>query len=1581
MSLAAGTRLGPYEILAPLGAGGMGEVYRARDSRLGRSVAIKVLPPGAASDPDRLARFEREARATAALDHPNILGIFDVGTHDGISYLVEQLLEGETLRPRLGAPMPPAKALRIAIQIANGLAAAHEKRIVHRDLKPENIFVTRDGVVKILDFGIAKLVEAAPPGEEETLGTATAGHTAAGLVVGTAGYMAPEQARGQAVDPRSDVFAFGVVLHELLSGERPFRGGSLADTLAAILKEEPPALPASVPAALQRLVARCLEKRPEARYQSSVDLAHDLGAMLTDAGQSAPVSVTIPRRTRRVLSWALAGTLVIAVATAVLVKQRLATSEENRPKRIVVFPFENLGEAEDAYFASGMTDEITNRLANVQGLSVISHTSAVSYSRRGKSTQQIGEDLAVDYVLDGSVRWQRGAGNESRVRITPQLVRVADDSYVWSSRYDRVLADVFAIQSEVAGNAVKAMGVALLPREETALNAVSTTDMGAYDLYLRGLALAYSSKDTSVQEAAAGLFQAALERDPEFTQAFMHLARSNLLVYWYRDRFEGEKASLDAARRAVERLDFQGPDLADTHIARGEYAYFGLSDYPRALREFDLAATLQPGNVEAVYGTASILRRLGRWQEAADRFTKVEELDPRNAFYLDQSGMMSQLLRRYSSADRLYEQSTALSPTNGSGWGRRAWLQILWRGDVGKARDVLTQARTVVSLQDENGLFSYFSFRVALVQRDFPGALRLLDLEKRGELGNQFFFLPVDLLRGQAQALAGHQNEARRSFEFARRRLEELISTRPDADQSHGYHGALGIAYAGLGLRDEALRAGNRGAELMPETKDAWLALARVEDLAVIDTMLGRQDEAIDRLALLLSHASDLSGHALRLDPIWDPLRANPRFQSLLTKTRRPGMTLAAGARLGPYEILGPLGAGGMGEVYRARDPKLKREVAIKVLPEALAKNADALARFEREAFAIGALSHPNILAIHDFGKDRGVSYAVMELLKGRTLRDLLNAGPIVAKQAVALALQIAKGLSAAHEQGIVHRDLKPENLIVGPDGHLKILDFGLAMKTELARSEAETTLSEEILLTKTGAVMGTVPYMSPEQVRGQRVDHRSDLFSFGAILYEILSGSRAFNSDTSAETLSAILRDEPPPLSDSGREISPALINIVRHCLEKNAEQRFQSARDIAFALEELAPQSSVASAPLPRRQSTQLQRWAWPTGILAVVALVFVSLNVFRRDQPNPQQPRAKRIVVLPFENLGAPEEAYFAAGLTEEIIGRLANVRGLAVISRTTAVAYDRKGKTVRQIGADLRVDYVLEGTVRSEHVAGKSSRLRISPQLIQVSDDTNVWAERYDRVLAEVIVIQSEVAESVVKAMGVKLLPREETALRAVATRDIEAYDLYLRGREISSRGQTRENLEGAIRAYQSAVDRDPHFSEALAQLTRAHLYLYFVSDPSQEHVQRAREAIDRLASIDPRLPETHLARGYYAYWVDLDYPRALREFEEVVALQPSNADPLEGISYVLRRQGRFSESTDQIARWLDLDPRNSLALFQFGLSGTLAGRYEEAERAYTLSTAINPKFGIPWANRGLLQITWKGDVAGAESVAC
>ena len=437
--------------------------------------------------------------------------------------------------------------------------------------------------------------------------------------------MSPEQVRGQSVDHRTDIFSFGCVLYEMLSGRSPFRRDTAPETMTAILHDEAPGLAGTVrhiPPALEGIVARCLEKSPEDRFQSARDLAHDLSATMPDTSPAKPTTITASTRRRRFVGLALAGVAVLVAAGVLVLRLKPAgpSARATGPPKIVVLPFENLGSQEDAYFAAGMTEEITSRLANVQGLGVISRTSAVGYDRRGKTIKQIGSDLGVDYVLEGSVRWDRGAGRESRVRITPQLIRVADDTHVWADRYDRVLADVFAMQSEVAENAVKAMGVALLPRERTALKAVSTNDLEAYDLYLRAQAARKRRRGQGThRRVRCGCARRRSIATPGSRRPLRGLpgaAPVDVLALLRPERGAARhkrQGSSGTSGRTPTRPRGHRTSLSVTTIYRGL-----LGPYPRALSEFSTALKIQPNSSEALAATGYVLRRQGRWTDAAD---------------------------------------------------------------------------------------------------------------------------------------------------------------------------------------------------------------------------------------------------------------------------------------------------------------------------------------------------------------------------------------------------------------------------------------------------------------------------------------------------------------------------------------------------------------------------------------------------------------------------------------------------------------------------------------------------------------------------------------------------------------------------------------------------------------------------------------------------------------------------------------------------------------------------------------------------------------------------------------------------
>ena len=620
-------------------------------------------------------------------------------------------------------------------------------------------------------------------------------------------------------------------------------------------------------------------------------------------------------------------------------------------------------------------------------------------------------------------------------------------------------------------------------------------------------------------------------------------------------------------------------------------------------------------------------------------------------------------------------------------------------------------------------------------------------------------------------------------------------------------------------------------------------------------------------------------------------------------------MSLPPGTRLGPYEILAPLGAGGMGEVWKAKDSRLDRLVAVKVLPEHLAANPEALARFEREAKAVAALNHPNILAIFDLGRQGGTAYLVMELLEGETLRQRLGAGPLPWRRAVDLAVQMAQGLAAAHGKGFVHRDLKPENLWITPEGRLKILDFGLAKQVAVPAPGVQSMLPTEAmgldpsLQTQDGALLGTWGYMSPEQARGEPVGASSDLFAFGAVLHEMLSGRKAFARGTAVDTLAAILKEDPPGLDSTPGGLPPGLDRIIRHCLEKRPEARFQSMRDLAFALESL----SEASAPVP---------------------------------DPAPAQPPGAppSVAVLPFLDMSpGRDQDYFCEGLAEELIHALTRLPGLRVASRTASFRFKGSAAEVPVIAQQLHVSTILEGSVRKS-----GERLRVSVQLVRAPEGFHLWSERYDRDLSDVFAIQDEITEQVVRALRLVLTDQDKEALARTPTASVEAYECYLRGRQ-STYLMSQETMARAIRMFEEAVAHDPGYALAYAGIADASAYCYMYYGGRAEDLDRADQASRKAMRLGPDYAECHASRGFFAS-LSKQYDEADQEFRTAQALNPKLYEAWYLFARSCFAQGRLEEAARLFEEAEQLRPEDQSLPGLLSMVYRDLGRPKEAEAA-------------------------------------
>ena len=576
-------------------------------------------------------------------------------------------------------------------------------------------------------------------------------------------------------------------------------------------------------------------------------------------------------------------------------------------------------------------------------------------------------------------------------------------------------------------------------------------------------------------------------------------------------------------------------------------------------------------------------------------------------------------------------------------------------------------------------------------------------------------------------------------------------------------------------------------------------------------------------------------------------------------------MTLTAGSQLGPYQIVSQLGAGGMGVVYQARDPRLDRSVAIKLLPPDLTRDEIAKQRFLQEAKAASALDHPNICTIYEINEtEDGQLYLVMAHYEGETLKERIARGPVKLKDAIDIAMQVGEGLAKAHAAGIVHRDIKPANLMVTADGTIKILDFGLA---KLAGSEG---------VTQTGTTVGTVAYMSPEQARGQEVDHRTDIWSLGVVLYEMLAGQPPFVGENLLSLSNAIMDGEPMALSGA----SSSAHSVVTKALNKDKARRYLSVTDLLTELRALQSGSDAATVATPAKA-----------------------------DVPS--------IAVLPFVNISADaEQEYFCDGLAEELIDALARLDGLRVVSRTSSFQFRGKGHDLRDVGQKLKVKTVLEGSVRK---AGK--RLRINAQLISTDDDYHLWSERYDRDMDDIFAVQDDIARRVVEKLKVKLLGAEGAPLVKRATANLEAYNLYLQGRHYLP-GYTGKALEKAAGCFEKALALEPMYARAHAGLahvlvSRATLFLA----ASRDVMLEAKAAALRALAADDEVGEAHFALGQVLWYYDWDWAGGEREHRRALELAPGDVLVRGSYANLLAHTGRTDEAIAEARTAIESDPLN------------------------------------------------------------
>jgi eukaryotic-like serine/threonine-protein kinase len=884
-----GELIGHYRIESLIGVGGMGEVYLARDERLGRKAALKLLPEHLTADETQLSRFKTEARSASALNHPNILTVYEIGAEGNRQFIATEFIEGVTLRASLArGRMNLRAALEIAVQVASALAAAHEAGVVHRDIKPENIMLRPDGYAKVLDFGIAKLTEQRPASDHHEVEPTTVLQTRPGSVLGTGRYMSPEQARGQKVDARSDIWSLGVVLYEMVGGIPPFLGETPSDCIASILTTEPPPLSGvlpDVPLKLEFILQKALRKIRDERYQTTKEMLadlHDLKGELEAESSQTKARVgsfvsKIKRRKRGVLL--TLGAAILAAAAFAYFLFRVPPAPSPNEKSIAVLPFENLSaEDSNAYFADGIQDEILTRLSKIADLKVISRTSTQRYRHTSQELSEIAKQLGVANLLEGSVQ-----KTNDQVRVNVQLIRAASDSHLWAETFDRRLTDIFSVESEVAKAIADQLRAKLTGHEEQVIAAKPTNSPEAYDAYLRGLASTLKTGNSPANTLGAQKYlREAVRLDPKFALSWALLSYVDALGYLTLTLQPTAALREETGQAAETALTLQ-PNLGEAVVAKGYYYYACPKDYDAAVRYFEQARQLLPNSSQIPESLAYVARRRGQWDRSESYFNEAERLDPRNVSLLTQHAQSYMINRRFQEALRKFDQVLDITPNDLDTLAEKAAIAQA-EGDLPRAAALLAPLHPPA---DDTGALEIQIYQ-AILERS-PGQIipRLKEILAKPDPALGYNNGELRFWLGWAQEVAGDHAAAQESWREARRELEPFLKEQPE---NYILIGDLALANMGLGDKAAALALSERGMVVVPLEKDVVDGPAPIEILARVTAQLGEPDRAIAALQKLLSIPSEgalasrvpLTPALLRLDPMFDPLRNDPRFQELV---------------------------------------------------------------------------------------------------------------------------------------------------------------------------------------------------------------------------------------------------------------------------------------------------------------------------------------------------------------------------------------------------------------------------------------------------------------------------------------------------------------------------------------------------------------------------------------------------------------------------------------------------------------------------------------------------------------------------
>lgn len=843
-----GKTISHYKILEKVGEGGMGVVYKAEDLKLKRTVALKFLPPELTRDPEAKERFIQEAQAASALDHPNICVIHEIDeTEDGQLFTVMAYYEGETLKKKVSSDqLSVDSAIDIAIQIAQGLAKAHEHGITHRDIKPANVMITSDGVVKILDFGLAKL-------------KGQIGLTKAGATLGTVAYMSPEQTQGEPVDQRSDIWSLGVVIYEMLTGQLPFKGEYEQAIIYSILNEEPEpptGLRSELPIGLEQIIIKALAKKLVERYQQIDELLVDLQNVGTTKAPS------FPKMKLRRTTYVVLGIVVLSLfcGTLWMILQQKSNVVQKR-KSIAVLPFHPITDSEeDKSFAAGIHEDILTQVSKISDLKVIARTSVLRYQETQKSIKEIAHEMGVGTVLEGRTR---RSGNT--IRVTAQLIDADTEENLWADTYDRPYADIFAIQSDIAQKIAAALQARLAQEELRSIQAQPTQNLEAYEYYKKGEYFWNISYSWEGNLKAAEMFEKVCQLDPTFALAYAWQSIAYSVVYLTTPNINSKNDYDQKSKKALLMAASLAPDLPEVYLARGNYFAYVKSDADAALKEAEIANLKRPNDTQVLSFMSDILSSKRDLQSALKIAEKIYQLDPKGSSGPFYAAWHSFRLGRFADAERWAGVMIANDPEGGAGYSAKIHFILQGFGDIDRAETILKGTEKLVT-RDKNIMLGS-EYLVYLYKRNYAQALATL----QGSEQQGIFLLRAILLK-----LMNRPEEAKANFDSAQSTFSDVLNTNPNNSNARL---SLAIAYAGLGEKTKALQE-------MAQV-DSLSRIGQGLEIAYFHILNGDLDNAILHLEKCIPNPQEPTPAVLRLDPRLDALRGDARFEEIIERTEK----------------------------------------------------------------------------------------------------------------------------------------------------------------------------------------------------------------------------------------------------------------------------------------------------------------------------------------------------------------------------------------------------------------------------------------------------------------------------------------------------------------------------------------------------------------------------------------------------------------------------------------------------------------------------------------------------------------------